>query len=114
MCLYCLSLVVVLGEIERADNWEKRFRHLNRSMHNYLRITRILKCLGEFDYERLKAPFVRFVLHEAIVEQTLDNTMDSCLNYWLEVIKDDEERKQIKKYARELQGTRGKLKKKKK
>ena len=102
---------IVVGELERADNWKNRFHHLNHSMHNYLRITRILKCLGEFGYERLQAPFVRFVLHEAFVKQTLDNTKDSCLNYWLEVIKDDKERKQIKKYAKELQGEEQKKKK---
>lgn len=104
----------VLGELERADNWEGRFRDLNRSWHNYLRITRILKCLGEFGYEKLKAPFVRFVLREAIVERTLDNTMDSCLNYWLEVIRDDKEREEIKKYARELQDDEKERRKKKK
>ena len=73
-------------------------------MHNYLRITRILKCLGEFEYEHLKAPFVRFVLYEAIVERTLKNTKNSCLNYWLEVIKDDGERKKIRRYAKQLTG----------
>ena len=88
--------------MERADNWQDRFHHLNHSMHNYLRITRILKCLGEFRYEHLKAPFVRFVLHEAIMERTLNNTLDSCLNYWLEVIKDDSERAQIRKLAKKL------------
>ena len=92
------------GELERAENWFNRFQHLNHSMHNYLRITRILKCLGEFEYEHLKAPFVRFVLYEAIVEQTLKNAKNSCLNYWLEVIKDDEERKKIRRYAKQLTG----------
>jgi hypothetical protein len=37
--------------------------------------------------------------------------MDSCLNYWLEVIKDDKERKQIKRYAKQLQGACSKQKK---
>ena len=92
----------IVGELERAENWQSRFRHLNHSMHNYLRITHILKYLGEFDYEHLKAPFVRFVLHEAIVEQTLKNAKNSCLNYWLEVIKDENKRMQIKKYAKKL------------
>ena len=53
-------------------------------------------------YEHLKAPFLRFVLHEAIVEGTLDHTLDSCINYWLEVVKDDQERASIRKYAEEL------------
>ena len=39
------------GDLERADNWKERFHHLNHSMHNYLRITRILKCLGEMQLE---------------------------------------------------------------
>lgn len=40
-------LSVRLGEVARADHYRARYRHLNRSFHNYLRITRILKCLGE-------------------------------------------------------------------
>ena len=90
------------GEIERADNWQERFRHLNHSSHNYLRITRILKCLGEMEYEHLKAPFLRFVLHEAIEEGTLDHTLDSCINYWLEVLKSKEEREDVRKHAQKL------------
>lgn len=90
------------GELERADHWKDRFRHLNHSMHNYLRITRILKSLGEFEYEHFKGPFVRFVLHEAIVKRTLTRTLDSCMNYWVEVIRDDEERGAIRTWAEEL------------
>ena len=71
-------------------------------MHNYLRITRILKCLGEFRYEHLKGPFVKFVLREAIVEGTLTRTLESCVNYWLEVIRDDEERVGLRKWAEQL------------
>ena len=40
-------------------------------------------------YEHLKAPFLRFVLCEAIEEGTLDHTLDSCINYWLEVLRVD-------------------------
>ncbi|KAK7476897.1 hypothetical protein BaRGS_00031836 [Batillaria attramentaria] len=90
------------GEVERAENWKPRFRHLNCSMHNYLRITRILKCLGEMGLERYKAPFLRHMLREAIVEDTLDRTLESCYNYWIGTLRDDEERKSIEKYAEEL------------
>ena len=71
-------------------------------MHNYLRITRILKCLGELQFEHYKAPFVRFVLQEAIVKRTLTRTLDSCMNYWLEVIRDDKERATIRTWAEKL------------
>ncbi|XP_078679888.1 opioid growth factor receptor-like protein 1 [Branchiostoma floridae x Branchiostoma belcheri] len=80
------------GEIVRSDNWEERLNHLNKSYHNYLRITRILKCLGEFGYEHLKAPFIQFVLQEALVEKTLSNTIESCLDYWLHTIVRKEDR----------------------
>ncbi|XP_078595126.1 uncharacterized protein LOC144872638 [Branchiostoma floridae x Branchiostoma japonicum] len=80
------------GEIVRSDNWEERLSHLNNSYHNYLRITRMLKCLGEFGYEHLKAPFIHFVLQEALVEKTLSNTIESCLDYWLHTIVRKEDR----------------------
>ena len=37
------------------------------------------------------------------MEGTLDHTLDSCINYWLEVLKDDQERADVKKLAAELQ-----------
>jgi hypothetical protein len=64
-------------------------------MHNFLRITRILKCLGEFGYEHLKKEWVQFMLTEALEEGTLDHTLKSCVNYWIPVIKDDDERKEL-------------------
>ena len=36
------------------------------------------------------------------MEGTLDRTLDSCMNYWLEVLKDDQERASIKTIANEL------------
>ena len=101
-CYNRLYLLLAAGEIERAENWKSRFRHLNHSMHNYLRITRILKCLGEFQYEHLKAPFVKFILWEAIVEETLTRTVESCVNYWLEVIRNDDKRAGLRKWAERL------------
>ncbi|XP_078334785.1 uncharacterized protein LOC111125887 isoform X5 [Crassostrea virginica] len=90
------------GEIRRAENWRDRFHHLNRSYHNYLRITRILKFLGEFGYEHYKRPFVEFVLQEAIKKETLPNTLESCVLYWLETIKSAQDRKQLRDNVRKL------------
>ncbi|KAL4224936.1 hypothetical protein ACF0H5_015632 [Mactra antiquata] len=90
------------GIIGRADNWRDRFQHLNRSYHNYLRITRILKCLGEFDYEYLKMNFVKFVLEEGLVKQNLNNLIDSCVKFWIGVLRDDQQRKQVFDYYEEL------------
>jgi hypothetical protein len=60
-----------------------------------LRITRILKCLGEFGYEHLKKNFIKFILHEGLVEGTLSNVIDSCVKYWIGVLKDDGERDEM-------------------
>ncbi len=68
-------------------------------MHNYLRITRILKSLGELGFERLKKPFVHFVLEEALERKTLVNCLDSCLDYWLLTIKNEKERNCLRDYS---------------
>ena len=63
-----------------------------------------MKFLGELDFEHLKANFVKFVLYESIVEQTLTNLFDSCVYYWIEVLRDDKERESVKDYCEELMG----------
>lgn len=73
-----------------------------RSYHNYLRITRILKSLGEFGYEHLKGNFVKFILHEGMVEVTLSNVIDSCVKYWIGVLKDEDEREGMFDYYEKL------------
>ncbi|XP_041367806.1 cylicin-1-like isoform X2 [Gigantopelta aegis] len=84
------------GRLTRADNWEERFDHLNWSFHNYLRITRILKSLGELGYERYQAPFVEFILDEAYVKERLNGrVLSSCTDYWVGTVKDEKERKKL-------------------
>ncbi|XP_053385212.1 opioid growth factor receptor-like protein 1 [Mercenaria mercenaria] len=90
------------GTIVRAENWRDRFRHLDRSYHNYLRITRILKSLGEFGYEHLKKNFVKFILYEGLEEGTLSNLIDSCVKYWIGVLKEEEEREEMFDYYEKL------------
>lgn len=91
------------GTVERAHNWRERFSHLNSSFHNYLRITRILKSLGELGYEHLKANWVKFIIHEGFVEETLPNCLESCHRFWIGVIREDRERDELyelfEKYA---------------
>jgi len=92
------------GGLERASNWKERFTHLNRSYHNYLRITRILKSLGELGFEHLKSPFLEFMLVESLDKRTLDNCADSCLNFWVQTVRDDEERCRLRSLADQLSG----------
>ncbi|CAF1236124.1 unnamed protein product [Adineta steineri] len=92
------------GEIRRLsdDSYKSCFRNLNSASHNYLRITRILKCLGEFKYEYLKFPFLAAILRESITENTLSNCLRSCKDYWIETLRNPDERRAIRQYAREL------------
>ena len=54
------------GELVRSGNCQARFTNLNSRSHNYLRITRILKWLGEMALEHLKLGFLVFFANEAI------------------------------------------------
>ena len=67
----------------------------------------MLKSLGELGFEHLKRPFVEFVLQEAIEEETLDNVLESCVQYWLETIRSDEDRESIKTYVRKMEAGYG-------
>ncbi|KAM7318732.1 hypothetical protein ACRRTK_021844 [Alexandromys fortis] len=94
-----IKLIDKTGNVARAANWQERFQHLNESQHNYLRITRILKSLGELGYESFKSPLVKFILHEALVENTLPNIRQSALEYFVYTIRDRRERRKLLRFA---------------
>ncbi|OWK59115.1 Opioid growth factor receptor [Lonchura striata] len=87
------------GELERAENWCERFENLNRFSHNNLRITRILKCLGEMGYEDYQVHLVKFFLTETLVEETLPNVKRSALDYFLFTVRSKEKRRELIHYA---------------
>ncbi|NXP03922.1 OGRL1 protein, partial [Thinocorus orbignyianus] len=96
-----IKLVDKSGNVTRAANWQQRFQHLNESQHNYLRITRILKSLGELGYESFKSPLVKFILHEALVEETIPNIRQSALEYFVYTIRDRRERRKLLRFAQQ-------------
>ncbi|XP_062445446.1 opioid growth factor receptor [Rhea pennata] len=87
------------GELERAENWTERFQNLNRFSHNNLRITRILKCLGEMGYEHYQVHLVKFFLTETLVKETLPNVKRSALDYFLFTIRSKQKRRELVHYA---------------
>jgi len=88
------------GKIARnPNNWKQRYANLNRSGHNYLRITRILKCLGELGLEHYQAPLVEHCLKEIFELNQLQNTKRSAINYWTPVIKNEKERNRLIEYS---------------
>ncbi|XP_012941571.1 uncharacterized protein LOC101851663 [Aplysia californica] len=89
------------GTLRRTKNWEDRYDNLSWSSHNYLRITRILKSLGELGFEHLKKPFLQFVLEEALVTTQLERTLKSCRDYWIGTVKNDADREELYRYIEE-------------
>eukprot|EP00064_Thunnus_orientalis_P009677 superscaffoldBa00001243_g9703 len=71
------------------------------SQHNYLRITRILKSLGELGYEAFKAPLVRLFLEESLCHNTLPNMQHSVLEYYVYTIRLPATRRRLLRYARQ-------------
>ncbi|XP_016378150.1 opioid growth factor receptor-like protein 1 [Sinocyclocheilus rhinocerous] len=87
------------GNVARAPNCQDRFQHLNESQHNYLRITRILKSLGELGFESFKLPLVRLLLEEALVEGTLPNMRHSALEYFIYTLRQHSQRRALLRFA---------------
>lgn len=70
-----------------------------RLYYNYLWIIRILKFFGEFGYENYKCFFVEFVLEEVMEYGILINILESCVRYWLEIIKFEKDWEEFKDYV---------------
>ncbi|XP_073463592.1 uncharacterized protein [Aquarana catesbeiana] len=87
------------GKVARADNWKERFSNLNTNTHNNLKITRILKCLGELGYERYQVPLVKFFLKETLCHGNLKNVKTSALNYFMFTVKNKSERRELVLFA---------------
>jgi hypothetical protein len=135
---YGFTLDQATGAVARSAAHAPRFRNLLAHSHNNLRITRILKALGEYGLERYKvrisrlgltlspsndlgrlsthcsnpppphththttpicieltagqAPLLVALLHEIVVTGALRGLADSCVNYWVPTLRDDQAR----------------------
>lgn len=70
-----------------------------RNVHNNLRITRILKCLGELGFEHYQGPLVRFFLEETLVKRNLSSVKRSVLDYFLFAVRNKRKRRELLSYA---------------
>lgn len=73
------------GELARKPgSWQERYDNLRDSSHNNLRISRILKALGEMRFDAYPAAFVLFVLAEQSQHQHLNNrAIRSSMDAWV-------------------------------
>ncbi|EFC44054.1 hypothetical protein NAEGRDRAFT_67958 [Naegleria gruberi] len=81
----------VSGKISRNPvTYKKRYSHLNSSFHNYLRITRIMKCLGVTGFEHYKPHFLNHMVVEMFKYNNLQNARDSLIKFWLPTLRKEE------------------------
>ncbi|XP_071956721.1 uncharacterized protein [Antedon mediterranea] len=89
---YGIRIKLIKGSYKlcRSDDFESRFKHLNRSSHNYLRITRIFKSMCELGFEEMQQPLILFFYNEIFETKELKSSVKrSFLTYWLQTIRDD-------------------------
>lgn len=77
----------VTGEIGRSTNYASRFQNLNTNTHNHLRISRILKSLGELGFEHFKWPFLATVSREIYENGQIQSARTSLREYWSESLR---------------------------
>uniref|UniRef100_I3N3J3 Opioid growth factor receptor (OGFr) conserved domain-containing protein n=1 Tax=Ictidomys tridecemlineatus TaxID=43179 RepID=I3N3J3_ICTTR len=87
------------GAVCRAQNYHSRFQNLNWRSHNNLRITRILKSLGELGLEHYQAPLARFFLEETLVRCELPGVRQSALDYFLFAVRCRRQRRELVHFA---------------
>lgn len=104
------------GLIDRSGNYASRYQNLLREQsslthsivdltcflkpgrsHNWLRISRILKCLSELGLERLNAGFLLHVLNEQSESNQLNSSaiQESMDRWWANCIRNKEEREWV-------------------
>jgi hypothetical protein len=95
------------GKISRNEkNWERRYYNLNTSFHNYLRITRILKCLGLVGFEHYKKPLLDHFVDEVFKNNQLPNTMKSLVKFWIPTLRKESELREIEEKIYNYTGKR--------
>ena len=94
------------GELKRSKNYKDRYHNLNTSSHNYLRITRILKCLGICGLESLKSELVKYFIIEVFKNKEIENCKSSLVRYWLPTIREEKELIKLENLIKEITGKR--------
>ncbi|KAM9248643.1 opioid growth factor receptor [Dugong dugon] len=89
----------VTGAVCRTHNYQKRFQNLNWHSHNNLRITRILKSLGELGLDHYQAPLARFFLKETLVCRQLPAVRQSALDYFVFAVRCRRQRRALLRFA---------------
>ncbi|GAA5876669.1 hypothetical protein JCM16303_003621 [Sporobolomyces ruberrimus] len=76
------------------SSYLKRFENLERNSHNFLRITRILKCLNEFGFPQHPPSLLLYILSLQSTEDylTSPSLVRSMDGYWKYCVRDENDR----------------------
>jgi len=84
------------GTVSRSENYKSRFQNLSYSSHNWLRVTRILKSLGELGFEHYKLPWLMAICKEVFDgEAPLRACQRSFLSFWSWTLRKEEDQKKL-------------------
>ncbi|KAF5311698.1 hypothetical protein D9611_009418 [Ephemerocybe angulata] len=99
----------LVGRSSPPRDFAKRYRNLVRSSHNYLRISRILKCLSEMGLEHLNSGFLLHVLSEQSENNELNNPglRSSMDRWWANCIRNEVEREKIRDLVGKVRSGQG-------
>jgi hypothetical protein len=92
--------------VVRCAEWYNRFTNLRRHGHNNMRISRMLKCLGDVGLEHYKRPIVEFYIMNIwgeIAPLAGSGCADSCKRYWVKTLRNDAEREAMEALIRTLE-----------
>lgn len=79
------------GAVSRGQNYKSRYRNLSTNAHNWLRITRIMKCLGLLGFPHFVAPFLSFLVQEMLAGR-LCRLGGSLRGFFVETLLNDNDR----------------------
>ena len=81
--------------LARAPHWAAASAHLDSSFHNYLRITRVIKSVGELGLERFQEAIVGYFAEEIYEKGALQNCERSLRDYWFPVVRNADARARL-------------------
>jgi hypothetical protein len=97
------------GLLKRSENYKARYRNLLERPHNFLRITRILKCLSELGLEHMNVGFLLHVLNEQseggngsrteLNSSSIRNSMD---RWWANCLRQEEDWKWVRRMIKRV------------
>ncbi|TFK74812.1 hypothetical protein BDN72DRAFT_759034 [Pluteus cervinus] len=87
----------LVARVQPPQKCASRYLNLVRSSHNYLRISRILKCLSEMGLEHLNSGFLLHVLSEQSESNELNTQgiRSSMGRWWANCIRNQDEREWV-------------------